>query len=45
MSRSRGLIDLRDWVGSLVMRGGYMQTIISEDQTAKTESSPKVKEV
>jgi hypothetical protein len=39
MSRSRGLIDLRDWKRFPVMRGGYKQTVISGDQTAKARRS------
>ena len=39
LSRSRGLIDWRDWKQFPVMRGGYKQTVVSEDQTAKARRS------
>ena len=45
LSRSRELIDLRDWKRFPVMRGGYKQTVISEDQTAKARRSASEKGV
>jgi hypothetical protein len=39
LSSSRGVIDLFDWEQFPVKRGGYKQTVISEEQTAKARDS------